>query len=453
MISKCRFAPSPTGYLHVGNIRAAIINFLYAKKTGGNFYLRLDDTDIQRVKDEYRDAIIEDLAWLGLDYKEIYYQSKRLELYNDAKNKLIENGRIYPCFETVEELEIQRKIQINSGVPPLYNRASLNLSNQQKNELISSGRKPHYRFLLQNKKTSWLDKIKGDILYDGLHFSDPVLIRDNGVPTYTFCSVVDDIEMSITDIIRGEDHITNTAIQIQIFEALGGKAPDFAHLSLIKANSGKISKREGGFDIRSLRQEGYDPITIVNFLSQIGTADSVKIYSNLKELYDNFNFGKFSKSATNYDITELENLNQKVLQELEFSKVQESLNYHKLNSITQEIFNKIKSNLTLIIDLKKWENILSLNFHKERSSEDTDYLADITQFLPSDSKQDNSWQLWLEEIKKQNYRLANGELRKGKDLFLPIRFALTGLKDGPEMKVLITLFDRSEIIRRLKGLS
>ncbi len=450
MISKCRFAPSPTGYLHVGNIRAAIINFLYAKKTGGNFYLRLDDTDIQRVKDEYRDAIIEDLAWLGLDYKEIYYQSKRLELYNDAKNKLIENGRIYPCFETVEELEIQRKIQINSGVPPLYNRASLNLSNQQKNELISSGRKPHYRFLLQNKKTSWFDKIKGDILYDGLHFSDPVLIRDNGVPTYTFCSVVDDIEMSITDIIRGEDHITNTAIQIQIFEALGGKVPDFAHLSLIKANSGKISKREGGFDIRSLRHEGYDPITIVNFLSQIGTAESVKIYSNLGEVSNNFNFSKFSKSSTNYDITELENLNQKVLQELEFSKVQESLNYHKLNSITQEIFNKLKSNLTLIIDLKKWENILGLNFYKERSVEDADYLADITKFLPSDSKQENSWQLWLEEIKKQNYRLANAELRKGKDLFLPIRFALTGLNDGPEMKVLITLFDRSEIIRRLK---
>ena len=258
MTTKVRFAPSPTGFLHVGNIRASIFNYLYAKKTGGKFFLRLDDTDSQRVRDEYRDMIFTDMKWLGLKYDEVFKQSDRLARYEEAKNKLLANYRLYECFETAEELNLQRKAQSASGIAPVYNRASLKLTKEQKDELRKSGLKPHYRFLLNDKPTSWDDKIKGKITYDGRHFSDPILIREEdengfGIPTYTFCSVVDDIDYGITDIIRGEDHITNTAIQIQIFEALNAKAPHFAHLALVKASEGKISKREGGFDVKTLR--------------------------------------------------------------------------------------------------------------------------------------------------------------------------------------------------------
>ncbi|MFT7086588.1 MAG: glutamyl-tRNA synthetase, partial [Rickettsiales bacterium] len=242
----CRFAPSPTGFLHVGNIRTAIINFLYTKKTGGEFILRLDDTDSVRTKDEYRLGILQDMAWLGLEHSKLVKQSDRLELYETAKNKLIKSGRLYECYESDAELNLQRKSQIASGIPPIYNRAALNFTNEQKENYKKDGIKPYYRFLLEDKIVSWEDKIKGKITYPGRNFSDPVLIRDNDVPTYTFCSVVDDIEMEITDIIRGEDHITNTAVQIQIFEGLEGKIPNFSHLALIKAKDGKISKRVGG---------------------------------------------------------------------------------------------------------------------------------------------------------------------------------------------------------------
>lgn len=251
MTKICRFAPSPTGFLHVGNIRAAIINFLYAQKTGGKFLLRLDDTDVERVRDEYREMIVQDMAWLGLKYDgAVIKQSERLDKYEAAKNKLVASGRLYECFETPEELNLQRKAQIASGITPIYNRAALNLTAEQKDNFLKQGIKPHYRFLLEDKITSWDDKIKGKITYEGRHFSDPVLVRDNGMPTYTFCSVVDDVEFGITDIIRGEDHITNTAIQIQIFEALGSKAPDLSNMAhyplkmvpISTANSNKAEK-------------------------------------------------------------------------------------------------------------------------------------------------------------------------------------------------------------------
>lgn len=442
MTTICRFAPSPTGFLHVGNIRAAIINFLYAKKTGGKFLLRLDDTDIERVRDEYREMILEDMAWLGLEYCALLKQSERLEKYEAAKNQLLANGRLYECFETAEELNLQRKAQVASGITPIYNRAALNLTLEQRNMLKAQGLKPHYRFLLEDKITSWDDKIKGKITYEGRHFSDPVLVRDNGVPTYTFCSVVDDVELGISDIIRGEDHITNTAIQIQIFEALGAKVPDFAHLALVKASDGKISKREGGFDVKSLRAEGYEAMSVINLLAQIGSSDALKIYKNCDELVRDFSFAKFSKSSTNYDISELTNINQKLLQKLDLSDVESQLKNLGLSEIDAVFFDCMKQNIAFLSELKSWWEICKGEFRYENKAADKEFLEKAASLLPQDTTDVNCWQNWLEKIKSETSR-------KGKDLFMPIRLSLTGIEHGPELKILVNLISREEILKRL----
>jgi glutamyl-tRNA synthetase len=447
METRVRFAPSPTGYLHVGNIRTAIINYLFAKKTGGKFILRLDDTDTERVKEEYREGIFTDMQWLGLNYDECFKQSSRLDRYEMAKNQLIASGRLYECFETNEELNLQRKAQIASGIAPIYNRASLKLSKEQKDELRKKGLKPHYRFLLSDQSTEWNDKIKGKIIYEGRHFSDPVLIREEdmngaGVPTYTFCSVIDDIDYKITDIIRGEDHITNTAIQIQIFEAMGSKAPNFAHLALIKANEGKISKREGGFDIKGLRSEGYEPMSIINLLAQIGTSESLKIHNNFSQLIEEFDFEKFSKSATNYSLTDLIDINHKLLQTLNFSYfLSKNINN---NNFSQKIWECCRGNLNFFHEIQEWIEIFNNKFRYKNSPLDKDFLEKIIEVLPEKTDQENTWQIWLENIKKISDR-------KGKDLFMPIRIALTGKTNGPELKYAINLLSRQEIIERLQS--
>jgi glutamyl-tRNA synthetase len=448
MIPKVRFAPSPTGFLHVGNIRTAIINFLFAKKFNGQFILRLDDTDTKRVKDEYREMIFQDMAWLKLDFAQSFKQSQRLEIYQRAKEKLIASGRLYECFESEEELNLQRKSQIASGLTPIYNRNALKLTSEQKQNLRNQGIKPHYRFLLNDQPTTWDDKIKGKITYDGRHFSDPVLVRGEdetgfSAPVYTFCSVVDDIDMNITDIIRGEDHVTNTAIQIQIFEALGAQAPNFAHLALIQASSGKISKREGGFDIKTLRQEGYEAMSIINLLSQLGTGDSLKIYQDFQGLIDNFAFEKFSKSATNYDILELRNINQKLLAELDFKEVHNRLNELNIGQqISEKFWHAFKANLNFLPEITDWIKICFDKFRYQNSLNDQEFLKQCLTVLPQDTSAENAWQIWLDAIKKISSR-------KGKELFMPIRLALTGKEHGPELKHLVNFIERTEIIARL----
>ncbi len=445
MTTICRFAPSPTGFLHVGNIRAAIINFLYAKKTGGRFLLRLDDTDIERVRDEYRSMILTDLEWLELSYDSSTKQSDRLEKYEIAKNSLIESGRLYECFETAEELNLQRKSQIVSGIAPIYNRAALNLTSEQKQNLCAQGLKPHYRFLLEEKIVSWDDKIKGKITYEGRHFSDPVLIRDNGVPTYTFCSVVDDVEFGITDIIRGEDHITNTAIQIQIFEALKSKVPCFAHLSLVKAKEEKISKREGGFDIKSLRLDGYEAMAIVNLLSQIGTSESIKIHKNFDELAKNFDFAKFSKSAMNYDIFELTSVNQRLLQILDYEEIEPRMKPYNLpKDFAEKIWLALRPNISFFSDVSEWIKVFQKEFSYTNAESDRKFLREAANLLPEDTADANCWKIWLDKIK-------NNTSRNGKELFMPIRLALSGKEHGPELRHLVNLIERDEILRRMNG--
>ncbi len=447
MTTICRFAPSPTGFLHVGNIRAAIINFLYAKKTGGKFMLRFDDTDIERVREEYCEMIPQDMAWLGLSYDMFVKESDRLAQYEAAKNLLIKSGRLYECYESAAELNLQRKAQVASGMTPIYNRAALNLTAEQKEGLRAQGLKPHYRFLLEEKIVAWDDKIKGRITYGGRHFSDPVLVRDNNVPTYTFCSVVDDIELGVTDIIRGEDHITNTAIQIQIFEALiaaglSGIVPHFAHLALVKAMEGKISKREGGFDVKTLRNQGFEPFAVVSLLAQIGTSEPIKIYKNFDELVANFDFSKFSKSSTNYDLGELETINQKLLQILDFNDIKAHLQKLELSEIDEEFWRVMKLNISLLPEIKKWWDICKKPFHFNHEEKNQEFLKVIASLLPQDTSDKECWNKWLAEIKKNTDR-------KGKDLFMPIRLALSGEEHGPEIKFLVNAIDREEILRRL----
>ncbi|MFT6106909.1 MAG: glutamyl-tRNA synthetase [Rickettsiales bacterium] len=438
----CRFAPSPTGFLHVGNIRTAIINYLFAKKTGGEFILRLDDTDSARTTDEYRAGILQDMAWLGLQHSSLCKQSDKLERYEEAKKQLIASGKLYECFESDDDLKLQRKAQIASGIPPLYDRAALNLTHDQKENYQKQGIEPYYRFLLEDKPVSWNDKVKGKITYPGRSFSDPVLVRAGGIPTYTFCSVIDDIDMKITDVIRGEDHITNTAVQIQIFEALNGKIPEFSHLALIKAQDGKISKRIGGFDIKTLREDGLEPLAIVNFLAQIGSSGNINIFDDLEKLIDNFDLKKFSKSSTNYDLEELVIINQKLLKILPFEIAQKRLEENEIFGVDQSSWDKLRSNLNVIGDIKKWIEICQKPFKHDHKKEDLEFLEMAANCLPEDTAQENSWSIWLGNIKQ-------GTSRKGKELFMPIRLAISGEEHGPELKNLLNLIDREEILRRL----
>lgn len=449
MTVSCRFAPSPTGFLHVGNIRAAIVNFLYCKKVGGEFTLRLDDTDDSRSTDEFRDMIIQDMKWLGLDFTGLVKQSERFDKYEVAKNALIKSGRLYECFESDTDLKMQRKNQMAAGGRPLYNRHALNLSQEEKQKLRDQGKKPYYRFLLENKKVSWQDKIRGEIEYQGIHFSDPVVFRENGVPTYTFCSVVDDLEFGVTDVIRGEDHITNTAIQIQVFQALteagfGGKIPYFAHLSLVKALEGKISKREGGFDVKSLRESGIESLALFNLLAQIGTSRSVNIYKTFDELVENFDFSIYSKSSMNYDLDEVQIINHKLLQILDFEDVQGRLVEIGAGNVDKGFYESIKPNLNLLSDILTWDGIFKGAFRNENATEDKDFLQKVAKLIPENTDDKDCWSQLLSEVKKATDR-------KGKSLFMPIRMALTGLHSGPEMNVLINLITRDELIARLSN--
>ncbi|MDA0901863.1 MAG: glutamate--tRNA ligase [Proteobacteria bacterium] len=448
MSVKLRFAPSPTGFLHVGNIRAAIINYLYCQKHNGEFILRLDDTDISRCTNEYRDGIIEDMNWLGLHYSnnQPLKQSDRLDVYEEAKQKLIKSGRLYECYETEEELHFQRSIQMKGGQRPIYNRAALNLTEEQKENYRAQGLKPHYRFLLEDKEISWQDKIKGKVSFGGRHFSDPIIVRDNGAPTYTFCSVVDDIDFGITDIVRGEDHITNTAIQIQIFTALGGAVPHFSHLALIKANAGKISKRVGGFDIKTLRNDGFEPLAIINLLAQIGTSNNVNIYDDIAKLVADFSLSKFSKSATNYDLDELSNINQKLLRNTSLTQAKARLHQIGLDEIANKIddnfWNSVRPNINFLKDVEQWWHICKENLQHQHNPGDLEFLQLAKAALPEDTSQEDSWNIWLNAIKEKTDR-------KGKPLFMPLRLALTGQEHGPELKTILPLIDRNEIISRL----
>ncbi len=436
-----RFAPSPTGYLHVGNIRTAIVNWLFTEKEGGTFLLRMDDTDQERSKVEYEDAIREDMRWLGLEWKTEARQTERMERYKEAMQQLIGAGRLYPCYDTQEELDIRRKLQVSRGKPPVYDRAALKLTDEQKQQFDAEGRKPHWRFLLNDAPIAWEDMVRGHCEFQGAHASDPVLVREDGIPLYTFSSVVDDIDMDITHIIRGEDHVSNSAVQIQIFEALGSAAPLFAHLALLRTKEGELSKRKGGGDIRSLRERGFLPLAILSYLAKLGTSDSVELSESAAALVQQFDFSKFGRSAAQYDEEELLRLNAKLLHVTEFADVQEKLAALGVTS-DATFWNAIRENLHTVTEAKDWWELVYQPVTPVIA--DTDYCSKAATLLPEDTTAIDSWKLFTNSLK-------NSTGRKGKDLFMPLRLALTAREDGPDLSTVFRLLGRERVAKRLQG--
>ena len=441
MTTVTRFAPSPTGLLHLGNIRTALINWLYARTNNGKFILRIDDTDLERSKNEYISQIKYDLDWLGIDYDETFNQSSRFDRYREQFEKLKADGRIYPCYETPEELERKRKLLIAAGGKQVYDRSAMELTDQQKKDYEAEGRKPHWRFLLKTERMKWDDLLKGEIDIDLTSLSDPVLFREDGVPLYTFSSAVDDIDYGITNVIRGDDHTSNTAVQVEIINALDQNKITFAHHALLKASSGdKLSKRDNVISISSFREANMEPISILSLLATIGTSNSIELKDNIDQIKSEFKLSTISTSPGRIEIDVLNALNKKQVQKYNFSEIEERLK--KIDEkIDQKFWETIRGNLNVIEDIKQWTDIV---FNSETiKPSDKDYIKIAMELIPDDPWNDETWGLWTSAIKEKTGR-------KGKELFLPLREAFTGLNHGPEMKLLIQLLGREKIIERVE---
>ena len=441
MTTVTRFAPSPTGLLHLGNIRTALINWLYARTNNGKFILRIDDTDLERSKDEYISQIKYDLDWLGIDYDETFNQSSRFDRYREQFEKLKADGRIYPCYETPEELERKRKLLIAAGGKQVYDRSAMELTDQQKKDYEAEGRKPHWRFLLKTERMKWDDLLKGEIDIDLTSLSDPVLFREDGVPLYTFSSAVDDIDYGITNVIRGDDHTSNTAVQVEIINALDQNKITFAHHALLKASSGdKLSKRDNVISINSFREANMEPISILSLLATIGTSNSIELKDNIDQIKSEFKLSTISTSPGRIEIDVLNALNKKQVQKYNFSEIEERLK--KIDEkIDQKFWETIRGNLNVVEDIKQWTDIV-FNSQTIKPS-DKDYIKIALELIPDDPWNDETWGLWTSAIKEKTGR-------KGKELFLPLREAFTGLNHGPEMKLLIQLLGREKIIERVE---
>ena len=438
-----RFAPSPTGLLHVGNARVALINWLFARKSGGEFLLRIDDTDVERSKAEYTAAIEEDLAWLGLAWDESFHQSDRLTLYSEALARLRADKRVYPCYETPEELEVKRKRQLARKEPPIYDRAAMKLTQAERNKLEGEGRKPHWRFFLGHETVSWNDRVHGEIKFDTGSLSDPVLVRSDGQPLYTFTSVVDDIAFGVTDIIRGDDHIANSAAQIQIFRALEATPPAFGHLPLLTdIQGGGLSKRLGSLSLGQLRGDGIEPMAVNSLLAKLGTSDAIEPRTELAELVIEFDFPKFSVAGPKFDADELERLNARLLHAFSFAQVRARLADLGLGAADEAFWNAVRGNLERLSDAKIWWDVC----HGRVTPEivDAPLTGKAAELLPPEPWTDGTWQAWTGA-------LAAATGAKGKALYKPLRLALTGREHGPELRDLLPMIGRERARARLLG--
>ena len=427
-----RFAPSPTGYIHIGNLRAALFNYAIARQNGGTFVLRIDDTDQERSKDEYIQGIKDDLTWLGLDWDRVEYQSKRMDKYLDAKQKLIDMGRLYECFETPVELDLKRKKQLNMGKPPVYDRAALALSEDEKNALrAESG--SHWRFKLDLERIEWADGIVGTISIDAASVSDPVLFKNDGQILYTLASVVDDTEMGMTTVVRGSDHITNTATQIQIMHALGGTVPSFAHHSLLTGPQGEaLSKRLGTLALRDLRAQGIAPQAILSLMARLGSSDPVELRANVQEIVDGFDISKFGSAPTKFDANDLDPLTARYLATLTVADVAGTLS--DIPEDKREAFwNAIKGNIASLDDVADWWAYFVNGAEVALiEDEDREFVIQAFDLLGDPPYADDTWSTWTAAVKD-----ATG--RKGKGLFMPLRKAVTGRIRGPEMAEVMSL--------------
>ena len=441
MSVKVRFAPSPTGKLHVGNVRTALVNWMFAKGQGGSFVLRIDDTDLARSTAEFEQGIELDLAWLGLLWDERHNQSKRFDRYEAAAERLKAAGRLYPCYETAEELDRRRKVQLSRGLPPVYDRAALNLTEADKAAFEAEGRKPHWRFRLDGKRVAWEDLARGHAEVDTASMSDPVLIREDGLFLYTLPSVVDDIEMDITHVIRGEDHVTNTGAQIEIFEALGGPVPAFAHMPLLVGADGQaLSKRLGSLSISEMRDQGYEPIAITSHLGRIGTSDPLEVAPTIAALGESFSFSKMGRSPARYDTADLDRLNAQALHAMDYATARPRLDAMG-SDLGEEVWNALRPNLEKFADVVELERIISGPVTPV--IEDPAFAAAALEVLPASLDAD-AWSVWTTAVKERTGA-------KGKALFMPLRLILTGQAHGPDMATLTPLIGRARIARRLAG--
>ena len=425
-----RFAPSPTGYLHIGNLRAALFNFAIARAAGGQFILRIDDTDPERSKEYYVEAIREDLTWLGLTWDREERQSTRLDRYAAAKERLIEMGRLYECFETPTELDLKRKKQLNMGKPPVYDRAALDLTEAEKDAFRAEGRKGHWRFKLDHQRIEWSDGILGDISIDAASVSDPVLIRGDGQVLYTIASVVDDTEMAITDVVRGSDHVTNTATQIQIIEALGGAVPRFAHHSLLTGPQGEaLSKRLGTLALRDLRATGIAPMAILSLMARLGSSDPVELRETVAEVVGGFDLSSFGSAPTKFDAEDLRPLTHRWLAARPPSDVADKVATLGVPDALAPIFwDVVRENIDTLDDMAAWWTLFATGNGGERTleGEDLSFAQEALAMLGDPPYGPETWSEWTGAVKE-----ATG--RKGKALFMPLRIAVTGRQRGPEM--------------------
>ncbi|RFB04159.1 glutamate--tRNA ligase [Parvularcula marina] len=447
MTVKVRFAPSPTGKLHVGNIRAALFNWLFAKKEGGSFLLRSDDTDKERSTVEYEELIQKDLAWLGLVHDEFARQSERFGVYEDVADHLMSEGLLYPCYETAEELDRKRKLQRARGLPPVYDRAALELTENERAALEEEGRKPHYRFKLSRSEVSWDDLIRGETKLDTSTISDPVLIREDGQFLYTLPSCVDDIDFGITHVIRGEDHVTNTAAQVEVFRALieyrgDGIMPSFAHHSLLVGKDGEgLSKRLGSLSISAMREAGLEPEAITSLLSRLGTSDPIEPRISMEEMAEGFDFGRMGRAPARFDMDELHQLNAKILHMMPYERMEERL---EEAGVSQELWETAKGNIELFSDIGQWRDVVMGEIDPVIDDEDKAVTDAAAAAVPQGEITEADWQALIEKVKTETGA-------KGKKLFMPLRKALTGAEHGPEMGPIFALIGAEKARARFAG--
>ena len=443
MTYKSRFAPSPTGLLHIGNARSAALNWAYIKNKGGEFILRIDDTDSERSKEEHEIQIKKDLNWLGINWEKTFNQSDRKKLYDKHILFLKEKKRLYPCFESQEELALKRKSLLTSGKPPIYDRSSLNLTFDEINKRINAGITPHWRFKLEDKVIQWNDIIKGQVSFESKNLSDPILIREDGSLLYHLPSVIDDIEEKITDVIRGEDHISNTAFHIQIFESLNSTIPNFGHHPFLTDEEGKgFAKRLGSLSVEKLRNDGFENITLLNYLLSIGTSENLSKEIEIDKLINFFNIKNLSTSSPKFSFESLKHLNKDILQKYSFTDVKDKFKLLGIKDIDNNFWDLIKNNISYFKDFEEWLDIV--NSSNSYNNEDSNFLNIAAKLLPEEPFNIKTWDKWTSLINKKT-----GE--KGKNLYMPLRIALTGKKEGPELKYLIPLLSSKYILKKFQN--
>ncbi|MCB1531535.1 MAG: glutamate--tRNA ligase [Alphaproteobacteria bacterium] len=442
MSVRVRFAPSPTGFLHIGNARTALLTWLFARKNSGHFLLRIDDTDRERSRDECEQDIMDSLTWLGLNWDDKANQKDRMDFYNKRITQLKADGRLYPCYETPEELSLKRKSQLSRGKPPIYDRAALDLTDAQKAKYEAEGRQPHWRFKLLDEPIEWDDLIRGPVSFKGSDLSDPVVLREDGTPLYHLCSVIDDIDFGITHVIRGEDHVSNTATHVQMFKAMGATPPEFVHMSLISdAEGGKLSKRLGSLSMRDLREdEGLEPMSIISLLARLGTSDPIEAFRAIDPIIESFDFSKFSRGTPKFDPEELVRLNAKILHETGYEDIKPRLDEIGADDVDETFWNAVRPNLEKLSDIKDWWHVAKGPV--EPVIEDADFIAQAAALLPPAPWDENTWSTWANKVKDETGR-------KGKQLFMPLRQALTGMEHGPELSDLLVLIGPEKAQERL----